>query len=40
MVAVYNNGQLPGWIMIVTRGVYFTLLYCFVMKRNESEFEI
>lgn len=35
VVGVYNNGQLPSWIMTVTRRVYFTLGSCFAIKRND-----
>lgn len=37
---IYTNGQLPGRIMTVTRGVCFTLGYCLVMKKNDRGFDI
>lgn len=40
MVGVYTKGQLPGRIMTVTRGVYLTVGYCLVMKKNDRGFDI
>lgn len=39
-VAVFSKCQLPAWIMTITRGVYFTVGYCLVMRKNDRGFDI
>lgn len=40
VVGVYSNGQLPAWIMTVTGGIYSTLGYCLVTKKNDRVVEL